>query len=289
VVPRADASPPFWRHNRAERQLYMSAFHISPVNAPAYAAALNDFRPEYLVGYASSHFFLARMFKEMGIRVPAVRAILTSSEKLTDEMRSTLQEVYRGEVYDAYSGVEACCLFSECEEHSLHISPDVGIVEFVTEEGLPAPPGTPGEIVATGLLNPDQPLVRYRTGDLGILSPTGCACGRAMPVVKELIGRLEDTVIGPDGRETVRFHGIFIALPGVREGQVIQESLDRFTVKIVPSPADDASVDETIRERFATRLGRVSVTIERVDSIPRTDRGKFRAVISHVQRTKATR
>lgn len=284
VLPRAGAGPPYWRHNRAERQLYFSAFHIGPETAPHYAAALNRFRPDYLVGYASSHYFLARLFQEQGLSVHQPRAILTSSEKLTPEMRATLIAVYGCKVFDAYSGVEACCLASECAHHRLHVSPDVGLVELLDEAGEPVGPGEVGEIVATGLLNEVQPLIRYRTGDLAVLSPEPCPCGRAMPVLTELVGRLEDTVVGADGREMVRFHGIFVGLPHLREGQVIQEALTRFRLRLAVEPGFGAAEVEEIHRRFRERLGAVDVAIEYVDQIERTGRGKFRAVISHVPR-----
>jgi phenylacetate-CoA ligase len=284
VVPEGDARPPFWRYNLFEKQLYMSAFHISPANAPAYAAALNRMRPDYLVGYASSHFFLARMIAEQGIPMYSPRAILTSSEKLTPEMRATLENVYHTQVFDGYSGVEAVCQASECEQHSMHISPDMGIIEFLDDEDQPVPPGQPGHLVATGLLNFAHPLIRYQTGDLGILSHEPCACGRHMPVLKELVGRLEDTVIGRDGRETVRFHGIFVGLPTIVEGQVIQHTLSDLTLKLVVTPAFGEAERKILRQRFSERLGQVNLSFEYVDQIPRSAGGKFRAVISHVPR-----
>jgi phenylacetate-CoA ligase len=284
VVPRGEARPPFWRYNLAERQLYMSAFHIAPDNIPAYVSVLNRYRPDYLVGYASAHFFLARMIEEQGLKVFQPKAVLTSSEKLTDEMRQTIQRVYCCEVFDGYSGVENCCLASECEYHRMHLSPDVGIVELLAEDGGPAPPGEAGEIVATGLLNFDQPLIRYRTGDFAILSDRPCACGREMPVLEELVGRLEDTVIGPDGRETVRFHGIFVGLPCIREGQIVQKTYTQFLIRLAVAPGFGDEEKKVIRQRFAERLGPIDLKFEFVDQIERTERGKFRAVISHVPR-----
>jgi len=285
VVPKANSNPPFWRYNRVERQLYMSAFHISPQNASHYVKALNHYQPDYLVGYASSHFFLARFILEQGLKVIKPKAILTSSEKLTAEMREVIEQAYNCEVFDAYSGVEACCLVSECKHHNLHISPDVGIIEIMDEDGNPMSHGQPGEIVATGLLNFEQPLIRYRTGDMAILSDEKCACGRHMPILKELVGRLEDTVIGLDGRETVRFHGIFIDLPNVVEGQVIQETLTDFVVRLVVKPGFGENEKQLIRNRFQSRLGTINLQYEIVDRIERTHAGKFKAVMSKVKRS----
>ncbi len=282
VVPKAVSKGPFWRYNLIERQLYMSAFHISPQNAPRYAEALNKYRPDYLVGYASSHYFLAKLLNDQNIPVHQPKAVLTSSEKLTCEMRSIIQSVYQCEVFDAYSGVEACCLASECEFHNMHISPDVGIIELLDEKDQPVEVGQPGQIVATGLLNYDQPLIRYKTGDWAALSTDPCPCGRSMPVIKDLIGRMEDMVIGPDGRRMVRFHGIFVGLPKIIEGQVIQEDYSRFRLKLVVEPGFGDAEKQIIEKRFFERLGKIDLYIELTDRIERTERGKFRAVVSKI-------
>ena len=284
VVPKAESKPPFWRFNHAEQQLYMSAFHISPTNVPHYVRALNEYKPKYLVGYASSHFFLARMIEEQSLKVHRPLAVLTSSEKLTPEMRDQIQRTYGCEVFDGYSGLEACCLASECEHHNLHLSPDVGLVELLNEDGFPVAPDEIGEIVATGFLNNAQPLIRYRTGDFAVVSSEQCPCRRHMPFLSELVGRLEDTVVGSDGRELVRFHGIFLDLPHVREGQVIQETLTRFRIRLVVSEGFSEAENAIIRERMETRLGKITLEIELVDSIERTERGKYKAVISRVNR-----
>jgi len=284
VVPHGGAAPPFWRYNIFERQLYLSAFHISPANAPDYVKALNRFQPDYLVGYASAHFFLARMIDELGLTVYQPRAALTSSEKLTEDMRRQIEKVYRCEAFDGYSGVENCCLASECEHHRMHISPDVGIIEIVNELGEPVKTGEAGEIVATGFLNFDQPLIRFRTGDLAVLSDASCPCGRNMPILENIIGRLEDAVIGQDGRETVRFHGIFVGLLGVREGQIIQETTLDFRIRLAVDANFEKKEMDVIRKRFEDRLGSINLVFEFVNQIERTERGKFRAIISHVKR-----
>ena len=97
---RGEASPPYWRYNGAERQLYLSAFHISPLTVSDYVHALNLFRPDYLVGYASSHFYLAQLVLERHLTVHRPRAVLTSSESLTGEMRAAISAAYRCDVFD---------------------------------------------------------------------------------------------------------------------------------------------------------------------------------------------
>jgi phenylacetate-CoA ligase len=287
VVPEGRSGPPYGRRNWSERQLYLSAFHISRDTAPRYAKELLEFRPDYLVGYASAWFFLARFIVEEKIAVPAVKAVLTSSEKLEPGMRQTIEEAFGAPVFDAYSGVEACCLASECEHHRLHVSPDAGIVELLDGDGRPVGAGEVGEIVATGLVNFDQPLIRYRTGDMASWSEEACPCGRQMPVLKDLLGRVEDAVIGPDGRETVRFHGLWLGLPNVMEGQVVQEERDLIRLRVIGTPAFGVKERDVLIKRVRERLGDVRVVVEQVEELERTKSGKVRAVISRVSRESA--
>ena len=107
-----------------------------------------------------------------------------------------------------------------------------------------------------------------------------CSCGRDhLPLLKELTGRLEDAVVAPDGRQLVRFHGIFINVPHVLQGQVVQEARDQFLVRVI---AEDGFGNEQIAEikrRMTARLGPVAVVVERVAELERSARGKVRAVI----------
>ena len=169
-----------------------------------------------MTGYAMSNFILAKYFKQLGLKPKGVKAILTSSEKLTSEMRLVFEEVYNCKVYDAWSGMEWCGLISENEFGELLYSPDSALIEFLKPDGTNALPGEEAEVVCTGFLNYDQPLIRYKIGDLVKLSiHQQTKCGRKFPKIEEIIGRLEDTVIGKDGREMVRFHAIFLNLPNV--------------------------------------------------------------------------
>jgi phenylacetate-CoA ligase len=284
IVPKGVARPPYYRYNWAERQVYFTAYHISPDTVGNYVEGFNRYRPSVLTGYAYSHYSLARMMREQGLTLDyAPKALVLSSEKLTAAMKAVMKEAFRARAYEEYGAVENCMLGTECELGRLHAHPDFGIIEIVDEAGEPVPAGVDGRVLCTGLLNETQPLIRYEIGDVGRWSSEKCPCGRDhLPVIEELVGRVEDTVVGPDGRELVRFHGIFIDLPHVMEGQVIQQAIDRFLVKVVAKPGFSLEEEEVIRERFAERLGPVSVEIERVIEIPRTERGKFRAVICRI-------
>lgn len=284
VVPEGSANPPFYRYNYFEKQVYFSAYHISANHAQDYLHGMTQHGVQYMTGYAMSNFFLARFFEESNLEAPRLKTVITSSEKLSAPMRETFQRVYQCKSYDSWSGVEACGLVSECEHGSLHVSPDLGIIEVLDDQGNPVRPGEAGEVVCTGLINFDQPLIRYRIGDVIRLGVTPCSCGRKMPVISEIIGRVEDTVIGKDGREMVRFHGIFVGLPNLIEAQLIQWNVENFEIKVVTNGKWTEEESLIIKDRMISQLGDVKVLIHPVDSIPRNQNGKFQAVISHVKR-----
>ena len=283
IVPGGVDKGPYHRYNIFEKQVYFSAYHISSATSPEYATALNKYKPAYMTGYAMSNFFLARFFDDKKITVPGLKAVVTSSEKLTPEMREMFLKVYGCKTYDSYSGVEACGLISENEYGQLLVSPDVGILEILNDDGSPCKSGETGEIYSTGFLNYDQPLIRYRIGDRVKLSPNqNTRCGRNMTVIEEIEGRVEDIVTGPDGRKLVRFHGIFIDLPNVVEGQVIQNAVDDFEIKVVCVNRLNSNERKAITFRIISQLGPVEVRINEVDCIPRNKNGKFRAVITNL-------
>ncbi len=283
VVPDPHSQGPFHRYNRVERQVYFSAFHLSPDTVGRYLEALAQHRIRWLTGYAVGVYLMARFALDRGLEIPPLDAIVTTSEKLTPGMRKVLQQAFGGGVFEEYSTVENAVFASECEHRRLHVSEDAGILEILRPDGTSCAPGEPGEVVTTCLMRPYQPLVRFRLGDVATWADPAdpCPCGRPLPVLQEVVGRVEDVVVGPDGRQMVRFHGVFVDLPQVHEGQVIQEALDRIRVKVVPAAGWDAVDHQTISERIQQRLGKgVEVEVEVVKEIPRTKAGKFQAVIS---------
>jgi phenylacetate-CoA ligase len=283
VEPNPNSKGPYYRFNLAERQVYFSPFHLKPDTARDYIEALRRHQIKWLTGYAVSFYLLGRFILERRLAVPPLKALITTSEKTTPEMRSVMEQAFGCRVFEEYSTVENVLFASECEHGRLHVSPDIAVIEILRPNGEPCDQGEVGEVVATSLLKTFQPLIRFRLGDLAAWDGRPCPCGRQMPVIREVVGRIEDVVIGPDGRQMVRFHGVFVNQPHVREGQVIQETLDQIRVKVVPASGFDQEDEHEIIERVRQRLGpEVTVTVEQVAEIPRTKSGKFRAVISNL-------
>lgn len=280
--------PPFWVWNAAMRQLYLSAYHLAPDFAPAQVDALRRHRVRYLLGYPSALHALAAAILDRGL--PAddldLRVVLTNAEPLYPHQRRAIGEAFGCPVRETYGMAELVAAASECERGRLHLWPEVGLVETGADTGLEAEGLGRGlgrrELVATGLLNLHQPLVRYRVGDRIVLADPSyrCPCGRTLPVVERIEGRVDDVLLTPDGRRVGRLDPVFKADLPIVEAQIVQERLDLVRLRVVPATGfDDATADD-LRRRLAERLGdAVSIEVERVDRLERGAGGKLRAVI----------
>jgi phenylacetate-CoA ligase len=282
VVPRPRAAPPFHRFNRFERQVYFSAFHLSPDHAPHYVEALRRHRVEWMTGYTHCFVELGRMMLEQRLLPPvSLRAIITTSEALTEEGRETIRRAFSCPVYQEYGMVEDVVFACEGPDERMRVSPDAGILELVDASGRAVAPGEPGDVLGTGFTNRSQVLIRYRVGDVGVMDTRPDPSGLGMPILAQIVGRQECLVVGPDGRRSVRFHGLFTELPEVLEAQVIQEAVSRLRIRVVAPGGLSERTAQTIRRRAQDRLtDEVAVDVERVASIPRTEAGKFLAVVS---------
>ena len=283
IIPSAKSSPPFYRFNFAESQVYFSAYHISDTTVNDYVVGLQKSKATYLVGYAMSIYLLAQSINKHNLKVPKFEAVLTSSEKLTVAMRILIEEVFQCKVFDGYSGMEACGLISENSDGELLFSPDSGVMEVLDQNGEPVKYGETGEVIATGFLNYDQPLIRYRIGDFVKLSKNQkTISGSQMLKIEEIEGRTEDIILSNDGRKMVRFHSVFIGIQSIIMAQVIQHSLQNLTIKLVVDSSYSFKNEKTMVNRIKSQLGGVTVEFLYVEAIEKMNNGKYKAVISEI-------
>jgi phenylacetate-CoA ligase len=280
VEPASDSTGPFHRFNRAEGQLYFSPYHLGPMTVERYVDALWRHRPVWLTGYAGSISELGRLASERGLELPPARAVITSAEPVPEWLRLHCPEVFGCSVTEEYGMAEQVCLAVECPAGSLHVFPDAGIVEILDTDGRRCVNGEVGEIVATSFIRWLQPLIRYRTGDLGALSDEGCSCGRQTPILAALEGRVDDIVVGADGRRVGRLSHVPKGLPGVIAMQFVQRRAGAIAAHVVATDVLDDHTRSEIRTRLLERLGSgTAVDVIQVSELQRTARGKIRGVI----------
>jgi phenylacetate-CoA ligase len=272
------------------RSQLLPAFEMSPANLDRFVETIRTARPAMLFGYPSSLSLIASHARQKNLDMSRldIRVAFVTSEKLYDEQRAVISEVFGCPVANGYGARDAGFIAHECTAGSLHISAEDLIVETVGRDGKPTPRGEAGEVVVTHLATADFPFLRYRTGDIGVLSDRMCACGRGLPLLADVQGRSTDFIVAQDG--TV-MHGLALIytvrdLPGVERFQIEQISIDQTIVTIVAGAAFDRAAKQRIVRDFKVRLGKsVDVRVETVAEIPNESSGKFRYVVSRVNTT----
>ena len=283
VVPDPDSNGPYHRYNAVEKQTYLSPYHLGPRTVSQYVAALRKHRPDWLDGYASSIHDLAFLSLSQGLDPPPLKAVVSCAEPTTERLREDVQAAFGCKATEDYGLVEECCAGLECEHGRMHLFPDAGFVEILDDDGVPCPPGEIGEIVATSFLREAQPFVRYKTGDLAAWGEQDCPCGREMPVIGAIEGRLDDVLVAADGRRLGRLSTVPKHLQGVVLTQFVQERPGHVYVRVVAEGRLRDSVRDELRARLTQRLGsEFEVEISQVDTLERTSRGKIRSVVSSV-------
>lgn len=274
-----------WR-DAAFRSTLLPAFEMSPKRLDEFVAWIRTNRPRMLFGYPSALGYIARHAQERGVRLDGlgIRVAFVTSERLYDEQRAAIQAVFGCPVANGYGGRDAGFIAHECPDGGMHLSVEDIVVETVDAQGRPTPAGVVGEIVVTHLATAEFPFVRYRTGDVGLLSERRCRCGRGLPLLEKLQGRTTDFVVAADGTVMHGLALIYIVrdLAGVRAFKVTQHSAAHTEVDLVTDDGFDPASLGTIVSGFRARLGsQVQVDVRRVDAIAPEKSGKYRYVISH--------
>lgn len=274
--------------DRLMRSRLLPAFEMSQANLDHFVATIRAQRPVMLFGYPSSLSLIARHARGKGIAMNdlGIRVAFVTSEKLYDEQKDIIESVFGCPVANGYGARDAGFIAHACPAGKLHISAEDIIVETVRSDGRPTDKGEAGEIVITHLQTAEFPFVRYRTGDVGVLSDERCSCGRGLPVLADVQGRTTDFVVAQDG--TI-MHGLALIytvrdLPGVEKFKIVQASLDRTEVYLVTTPAFAPTGVERIKQDFRARLGTtVEIDVLLVTDIAPEASGKFRYVVSKVR------
>jgi len=285
VTPASQRRPPFWVYNRGLNQLYMSSYHLAPGNVEYYLDAMTRHRLSYVYGYTSSLYAMADVILGSGRRDIAMAAAITTAEPVYEHQRKAIAQAFNCPVRETYGMTELVAAASECTVGSLHLWPEVGFVEVIGDSSAFSNASS-SDLVCTGLLNIDMPLIRYRTGDQGALGPEHnmCGCGRALPILASVEGRADDLLYTMDGRRIGRLDPLFKGDLPIQEAQIVQEELNRLRVRYVPGPDFRPHHESVITQRLQERMGMVKVEMESLNAIPRGPNGKFQAVICNLSR-----
>jgi len=240
-------------------------------------------RPDILRGFPGSLRVLAETILQQGITGIRPKWVSTGGEILTGETREILGEGFGAPVVDLYNSWEFGNIAWEC--HCLkgyHINTDSVVLELI-RDGRAVSPGEKGEVILTGLNAFAMPFIRYRIGDVGVLSGRGCPCGRGLPLLERIEGRTDDLIHLPGGGILSPFTitTVLRFIPGIGQFRFVQTGERDFQVHLVKGNASRPDTLGEVKTQLEKILGTdVRIDVEWVDEIPRDPSGKIRAVVS---------
>jgi phenylacetate-CoA ligase len=283
-IPQHNTDP-LWHLDRRTRTLFFSVYDMKPSNLRGYVEEFNRYRPEFVRGYPSSIHIFAQFAASEGLPVHAPRAVLSSSETLSPEMRSVIERVLQCPVHDWWGSNERVVTACQCERRGLlHVNGESGILELVPLANGADDAGQ--RIIGTGLINHAMPLIRYDLGDLALPARQPCGCGRGLPCIAAVLGRVNDTIVTGERKfiPSVRFYTLFETHDKVCQFQVVQTEPNAVVVRIVPARTFDGAETDELRGKLARFLGAaVRIDFELVDHIQPEPSGKIRNVVSLVR------
>jgi phenylacetate-CoA ligase len=164
--------------------------------------AIAELRPGVIAGAASYIMHLAEVAREMGVDLAScgLRGVTSFGEPGAG-VEATQAVIARNfgveEIIDGYGLTEVWPLGGNCPQSpALHIPDDLVAIECVDPDTMaPLAEGETGEIVFTTLVGDTQPLLRYRSRDIGRLTfSSPCACGQTVTRIARIEGRTDDMI-----------------------------------------------------------------------------------------------
>ena len=264
------------------RQISHTAFEMTPEGIEHFVRWLRKFKPRYIAGLPSALYLLSGYIVKQGISDIKPKVVITTAEKLYDYQKEAIRQAFGCDVFEYYGGDEVGSIAYECPEHNgLHITAENVVIE-IAKDGKNVPPGELGAVLATDLHNYAMPFIRYQNGDVGILSDKICPCGRGLPLMESVEGRIGDIIVTENGFLPPIMNDIFRDTHA-KQFQVIQESKQLIRIKVIKGEGYSQRDTDYIVGILSRYLGeRVKIELEFVDTIPLTPSGKYMIVISKV-------
>ena len=275
-----------FRNLTGERILAFNPYRTDEKYMAEFVTKLQKFKPKIIKCFPNSLYIFAQFLKRNGIDNIKAEAVSSTGDTLFGYQRELFEEVFKCPVFEKYGTFEVGVAACECTEHNgMHMFLDGVYFEFLNEQNLPAREGELASMVVTDLFNYGMPLIRYKIGDIAVISDQNCSCGSSLPLIKKLYGRDRDILIDENGipRPGYLFVEIFNKnhIPG--QFQVIQESHSDILIKAIKKDDFSEYHENLILKKFKELLGnKVKIKIQFVDDIPREPSGKYKYIHSRV-------
>ena len=195
---------------------------------------LNEFQPSMIGCYPTAMEVLADEQEKGRLKIkPAI--IMTGGEKLNDDVREHLSNVFGCYVQTNYSCTEGGTMACECTARHFHINDDWVILEAVDENNKPVPFGTQSsKVLLTNLANRICPIIRFEITDRVVLHNEPCRCGNMRPWLT-VEGRTDDILCFENGIRIapMSLYAVLKEVHGIERFQLIQQEDDRLELRLI--------------------------------------------------------
>jgi len=267
--------------------VYVNAFGIAEEDVVKKLKKIKGKKGAYLFGYASSIYIIAKIAKKYRFNIHFDLA-MSQGDKLFDHYSREIESAFQTRVVEDYGCNEGIMIGQKKDLPYFYIYTPSVYLEILDENGNELPDGEMGRVVVTKLDGFAMPLIRYDTGDLAVkLKKENYPDKRdlAFPLLEKVIGRNTDIIKTPDGKSLIvhTFTGIFEFYPEIIQFQVIQNELERISIRYIASPgfSDEIllKIEHDFRQRTKSTMG---ILWERTDEIPASKSGKPQIIINNL-------
>jgi phenylacetate-CoA ligase len=171
---------------------------------------------------------------------------------------------------DIYSAQEVGYIALQCPrfEH-YHVQAENLLVEILDEQDNSCEPGQIGRVIVSSLHNFAMPLIRYDIGDYAEAGAQ-CACGRRLPVLKRILGRVRNMLTLPDGRRRWPSFpsSAWSHVAPITQLQMVQKSRDAILLRVLAPRALSPEQGARLFTALQACLGHpFRMEIEQVDEL----------------------
>jgi len=278
-----------WLRNALiDRLLYLDTMDLNEESMSEFIKEYNRLKPEVIFGHSHSIYIFASFVKKNNISIQPPKGIISTSMMLMPHERALIEGAFNCTVTDRYGCEEVGVIACECEKHKgMHLNIDHLYTEFLKEDGTYAAPGEEGKIIVTDLINRGMPMIRYRVEDVGIPTDRQCSCGRGLPLMEKVAGRVADFLVRKNGS---RVAGVSLvertltAVPGIEQMQIRQDTLDTIILNIVKMDTYDENSTRLLTQEFKSVFGDdINLDFNYIEKIPQEQSGKYRFSICNVK------
>jgi phenylacetate-CoA ligase len=270
--------------NFIDNRLVLSAWDLGEARMGEYLSLFQEFRPQLVTGYTHA-LYLFSCYLVSRNRQLKPKAVISSAETLFDYQREMMEKAFQCPILNRYGCREVGNIAHQClKTGGMHINAEMIYLEIIKDNN-PCPPGEVGEIVVTCLTNRGMPFIRYAIGDLGAIEEGSCTCGRNLPLLKTVKGRVQDVLVGTSGQFVTGelFPHLLKNFLKIFEYQIIQQERKVLALNLVVSSPLTSTEKERIKAVIHKYLGGdMTVVWNYVDNIVKPPSGKNRTVISDI-------